>query len=81
MIEFILTNWWIYIPIILVLLFLIAKNNQKIKYAQQQKVLQETDPLKKQQKLKELKRSPSKLDKLTSKIGIKGILTYIFPKR
>lgn len=81
MIKFFLTNWWIYIPIILVLAVLTAKNNQKVRYLKQERALRETDPNKRREKLAELKKNQSTFDKLTSKIGLKGILTYIFPKK
>lgn len=74
MVEFFLTNWWIYIPIILVLLFLIARNNQRIRYVKQERALKETDPAIRQKKLDELKQKPSKS-------GLRGIMTYIFPKK
>jgi hypothetical protein len=81
MIEFLLTNWWIYIPIILVLVFLTVRNNQKVKYIKQERALRELDPVARQQKIAELKKNPSKLDTFASKFGLKGILTYIFPKK
>lgn len=81
MIEFLLTNWWIYVPIIIVLLFLIMRNNQKIQYIKQQRALQETDPETRQRKLEALKRKPTRLDKASSRLGVRGIITYIFPKK
>ena len=81
MIKFLLTAWWIYIPIILILLFLTARNNQKIKYIKQEKALRASNLHEQKKKLVEFKQNPSVLDKLTAKLGLKGILTYIFPKK
>lgn len=81
MISFLLTNWWIYIPIIFLLLFLTARNNQRIKYIKQTRSLQGLTPEERQKKLDEIKNNPSGFDKLTAKVGLKGILTYIFPKK
>lgn len=81
MIVFLLTNWWIYIPIILMLLFLIMRNNQKIQYIKRGRAIREADPIRRQQMLEDLKRKPSKFDKTASRYGLKGITTHIFPKK
>lgn len=82
MIKFLLTNWWIYIPIITVLLFLTAIYNQQIERLARERKLQQLSPEERQAALMtELKRKPGKFEKLTQKLGLRGILGHIFPKR
>ena len=82
MIKFLLTNWWIYIPIIAVLGFLTFRNNQKIKYIKRDKEIRALPPEERQRALQaELRRKPSKFESFTSKYGLRGILSHIFPKR
>lgn len=82
MINFLLTNWWIYIPIIAILLFLTAVNNQKIQQLSREKKLRELPPQQRQDALlTDLKRKPSKFEATTKKLGLRGIFSYIFPKR
>lgn len=82
MIRFLLTNWWIYIPIVAILLFLTHKNNQRIQLLRREKALKELPPEERQNaRLTTLKRAPGKFDRLFAKLGLRGILDHIFPKK
>lgn len=81
MIEFLLTNWWIYVPIVAVLLFLTFRNNQKIKRIKLERELRSLDSVARQHRLNQLRRRPNKIDSVASKYGLRGILGYIFPKK
>lgn len=81
MIEFLLTSWWIYIPIVAILLFLTFRNNQKIKNITLERELRGLDPEARQKKLEEIRRQPKKTDSIASKYGLRGILNHVFPKK
>lgn len=65
MIEFLATHWWIWIPIIAILLFLTSQNNKKLKAKQQ------SQPVK----------NEGVAHKLASKLGLRGMFDYLFPKK
>lgn len=81
MISFLLTNWWIYIPIVGVLLFFTVRNNQKIKNIKLERELRGLDLAARAQRLAELRRQPKKIDSVASKYGLRGILSHIFPRK
>lgn len=81
MIEFLLTSWWIYVPIVTVLLFFTFRNNQKIKHIKLKRELRSLSPEEQAIRLQELRRKQSKFDKQLSKYGVRGILDHIFPKK
>lgn len=81
MIEFILTSWWIYLPVAVVLLFLTYRNNQKIKRIKRDRELQALPPDERQMRVQQLKRKSSVLDRILSKYGVRGIFDHIFPKK
>ena len=82
MIQFLLTTWWIYIPIIAILVFLTVRNNQKIKYAKHDNELRKLPPNQRQQVIQgKFKRRPGMFESFTKKYGLRGILDHIFPKR
>jgi len=81
MFEFLLTSWWIYVPIVAILVFLTFRNNQKIKRIKLERELQSLDPEERINKVQEFKRKQSKFDKTLSKYGVRGALDHIFPKK
>ncbi len=81
MIEFLLTSWWIYVPIVGVLLFLTHRNNQKIKHIKRERELRSLSPEQQAEKLQAFRRKQSRLDRLLSKYGVRGILAHVFPKK
>ncbi len=81
MIEFILTSWWIYLPVAVVLLFLTYRNNQKIKRIKRDRELQALPPDERQMRVQQLKRKSSVFDRILSKYGVRGIFDHIFPKK
>ena len=82
MLEFLLTSWWIYVPIVVVvLLFFTFRNNQKIKHIKLERELRTLSPEDQAVRLQEFRRKQSKFDKLLSKYGVRGIFDHIFPKK
>lgn len=81
MITFLLTNWWIYVPIVVTLLFLTFRNNQKIKGIKLDHELRSLNPEARAKKLEELRSQTNKLERTASKYGLRGILSHIFPKK
>lgn len=83
MIRFLLTNWWIYVPIIAVLLFLTARNNRQIKQVKLQRELESLDPETRQKRIEELKRQSRnrKRSGLAAKYGLSGVLNHILGKK
>lgn len=69
MIEFLLTKWWLYLPIIALLLFFTWSTNRKL----------ESRGLAKQTKLGAKRQSF--LRKLGAKLGLSGLINYIFPPK
>ena len=81
MISFLLTSWWLYIPIVLLLVFLTYRNNQKIKRIKKERELRQLSPDDRQRRLDELKRKSTAFDSTIAKYGLRGILSHIFPKK
>lgn len=81
MISFLLTSWWLYIPIVLILIFLTHRNNQKIKRIKTERELRQLAPEERQRRLDELKRKSTIFDSIIAKFGLRGILSHIFPKK
>jgi hypothetical protein len=81
MISFLLTNWWIYVPIVAFLVFLTYRNNQKIKNIKKERELRKLTPEERQKRLKELKRKSTAFDSTIEKYGLRGVLSHIFPKK
>ena len=81
MISFLLTNWLLYVPIVLLLVFLMYRNNQKIKNIKKERELRKLTPEERQKRLKELKRKSTVFDSIIEKYGLRGILSHIFPKK
>lgn len=81
MIETLLTNWWIYVPLAGTLLFLTYRNNQRIKGIKLDRELRSLDPIEREKRLYELKSQPKKFKSVSSKYGLSGVLGHIFPKR
>jgi hypothetical protein len=69
MLEFISRNWWVWIPVIAILLYLTRKNNQELKRRSNVASINS----------KKSKNGP--LRKLAAKLGLSGVFNYIFPKR
>ena len=83
MISFLLTNWWIYIPIIVILLFLTHRNKQKIN---QIKSLHDQSPQNAHNPIPEnppgyshtsATASSARLTRLAGRLGLKGAVTHI----
>lgn len=81
MIEFLLTSWWIYVPIVLILGFLTIRNNKKIKHIKRMHEINSLPPEERQRKLLEFRNTQNKFDKLLAKYGLKDAFDHIFPKR
>jgi hypothetical protein len=81
MIRFILTSWWLYIPLAGILLFLTFRNNQKIKGIKLDRELRSLSPAEREKRLHEIRTQPKKLKSVSSKYGLSGILGHIFPKK
>lgn len=81
MIEFLLTNWWIYIPIAGTLLFLTFRNNQEIHRRKRENALRtmSLDELVKDPDLNQRKKS--KFEKLLKKLGLSGLFGHILRKK
>lgn len=65
MLNLIASHWWIWIPIIAILLYLTRQNNKKIAAKQQGKTL----------------RNVGIIDKIAGKLGLRGFFNHIFPKK
>ena len=84
MIRFLLTSWWLYIPIIGVLVFLTRRNNQKIKQIKahqadtQQHSIHPPQPTAAGSVASHHKRSKSA--KTAGKLGLTGAIKYIHHK-
>lgn len=77
MIAFLLTSWWLYVPIIIVLVLLTRRNNQKIA-----SIMQAHDPQSVQTKSKrKASRAPKKqsaqLKKVSGKLGLTGAAKHL----
>lgn len=81
MISFLLTNWWIYLPIVGFLVFLTYRNNQKIKNIKKERELRKLSPEERQVRIDEIKRKPTAIDHRIEKLGLRGIFSHIFPKK
>jgi hypothetical protein len=81
-IKFLLTNWWIYIPIVAILLFLTYTSNQQLKNLKRQRELQALPPEQRQAALQTvLKRDEGRFERFFAKLGLRGILSHIFTKK
>ncbi len=76
MIEFISSHWWIWIPIIAILMYLTRQNNKKLR-------ARGLAPQKTQSKYSEQlsQKKTSAVRKLASKLGLSGLLNYILPRK
>lgn len=81
MISFLLTSWWLYIPIAFILVFFTYRNNQKIKNIKKERELRQLSSAERNKRLSELKRKPTAFDTKIEKFGLRGIFSYIFPKK
>ncbi len=65
MIEFLASHWWVWIPIIAILLYLTHQNNKKLEAKQKGRSTKDIGIL----------------NKLAGKLGLRGFFNYIFPKK
>ena len=64
------------------LLFLTYKNNQRIKFLKRERALKELPPEQRQAALQtSLKREPGRFERFFAKLGLRGVLNHIFPKK
>lgn len=81
MIRFLLTSWWLYIPIAGILLFLTFKNNTEIRRIKREHALRtmNSDELANNPDLTERKKS--KFERLVKKLGLRGVFSHVFRKK
>ena len=81
MIKFLLTHWWIYIPIVGTLLFLTFRNNQEIHRIKREKALRTMSPDELAKHPELLERKPSKIERFLKRVGLSGIFGHILRKK
>ena len=81
MIEFLLTSWWLSIPVAGILLFLTFRNNTEIRRIKRERALRtmSADELADNPELTERKKS--KFERLIKKLGLRGIFSHVFRKK
>ena len=81
MVKFLLTHWWIYIPIAAILLFLTFQNNQEIHRRKRENALRtmKADELAKNPELNQRKKS--KFEIFLKRAGLSGIFGHILRKK
>ncbi|MFO0970757.1 MAG: hypothetical protein U0520_00185 [Candidatus Saccharimonadales bacterium] len=72
MLKFLLTSWWLYIPIIGVLLYLTRRNNQKIKAIKAQRTERGGHSFHKQASVKS-----TRIKKAAGKLGLSGAASHL----
>jgi hypothetical protein len=82
MIRFLLTSWWLYIPIAGILLFLTFRNNTEIRRIKRENALRTMSPDERVIINPELtERKKSKFERLAKKLGLRGIFSHVFRKK
>ncbi len=81
MIKFLLTSWWLSIPVAGILLFLTFRNNTEIRRIKRERALRtmSADELADNPELTERKKS--KFERLIKKLGLRGIFSHVFRKK
>lgn len=81
MIAFLLSNWWIYIPIAGILLFLTFRNNQEIQRIKRERALKNMSAEELAENPELTQRKKSKFEFVIKKLGLRGIFGYLFRKK